>query len=203
MSVTPLAQSTREVTALMNKTDEQLMVAYLAGDELAFARLFERYAEILRGVLGRRIGRRDDVADLVQQTFLHLHRARGDYQPERKLRPWLMTIAFNLMREHFRKRLRRPESHLAVEPADCHGVDMLERSATIQWVRVAVDRLPVGQREVITMHWFEQRSMAEVGRILGLSTSAVKVRAHRGYKALRRILERAERECLGSAKSAA
>ena len=50
----------------MNKTDEQLMVAYLAGDELAFARLFERYAEILRGVLGRRIGRRDDVADLAQ-----------------------------------------------------------------------------------------------------------------------------------------
>lgn len=187
----------------MPKTDEQLMIAYTEGDEAAFALLFRRYAPLLRSVLRRRIPRAEDAAELVQQTFLQVHRARGDYQPERKLRPWLMTIAFNLTREHFRKRLRRPEAPLAVEPPDRRGIEMVERSATMQRVRIAVDKLPTGQRQVIEMHWFEDRSMAEVGGLLGLSTSAVKVRAHRGYAALRRLLKRPGADGAGMTRRAA
>ncbi|MEM1417581.1 MAG: sigma factor-like helix-turn-helix DNA-binding protein, partial [Myxococcota bacterium] len=55
-------------------------------------------------------------------------------------------------------------------------------------VRRAVAALPQGQREVIELHWFEGLAFQEVGAILGASTTAVKVRAHRGYERLRATL---------------
>ena len=88
------------------------MAAYLDGDRAAFDALFSRYAPRLRQMLGRRIARGEDVADVVQQTFLQLHRARKDFRVDAKLRPWLYTIALNLSRQYFRRQGRRPETGL-------------------------------------------------------------------------------------------
>jgi RNA polymerase sigma-70 factor (ECF subfamily) len=101
-----------------------------------------------------------------------------------------MTIAYNLKREYFRRKKRRPESHLDHEPpASDRGRDPLEVEDDKRLLRAALATLPDGQREVIELHWFEEIPFPEVAEILGLSTSAVKVRAHRGYKALRKQLE--------------
>lgn len=59
-------------------------------------------------------------------------------------------------------------------------------------VRAALERLPESQRSVIQLHWFDGLSMAEVADVVGASVSAVKVRAHRGYKALRAALEQTD-----------
>jgi RNA polymerase sigma-70 factor (ECF subfamily) len=174
------------------KSDEELMVAYVAGDDGAFRELFTRYAPMLLRMMRRQIRQQEDAGEIVQQTFLQLHRARNDFQVGRRLRPWLMTIAFNLKREYFRRRKRRPEAPLEFEPPASSRRHPLERRADIQRLRRALDTLPEGQREVIAMHWFEELSFPEVAEILGLSVSAVKVRAHRGYQALRKALERME-----------
>lgn len=170
--------------------DEELMAAYTAGDSAAFTELFDRYAPLLLGIMRRRLSSPDEAAELVQQTFLQLHRARGDFEQGRKLKPWLLTIAYNLLREHFRRKKRRPEGALSEEPVDpTERQDPVERAQMGASVRRALASLPDGQREVITMHWFEELSFPEVAEILGVSVSAVKVRAHRGYAALRIALE--------------
>src|SRR5262249_9001117 len=91
------------------RTDEELMAAYVAGEGAACRELSDRYAQILTGVLRRSLSRPDDARDLVQLTFLHVHRARNDYLPGAPFRPWLFTIALNLKREHFRRGARRHE----------------------------------------------------------------------------------------------
>jgi RNA polymerase sigma-70 factor (ECF subfamily) len=173
------------------KSDEELMTAYVAGDEAAFAELFGRYAPLLVRMMRRQIRIEDDAVELVQQTFLQVHRARLDFEEGRRLRPWLMTIAFNLKREYFRRRKRRPEAPLEFEPpgSDPGRRHPVERRADIQRIRAALETLPDGQRDVIVMHWFDELSFPEVAEILGLTVSAVKVRAHRGYQALRKALE--------------
>ena len=172
------------------KSDEELMAAYVGGDSSAFATLFQRYAPILMRVMRRQMRVQEDANELVQQTFLQLHRARKDFQQGRRLRPWLMTIAYNLKREHFRRKKRRPEAPLEYEPeAAPESRHPLERKADRERLRAALETVPEGQREVIEMHWFEDISFPDVAQMLGLSVSAVKVRAHRGYKQLRRALE--------------
>jgi RNA polymerase sigma-70 factor (ECF subfamily) len=166
------------------------MAAYVAGDAAAFRALFQRYAPFLLGLLRRDLRRPADAEDLVQQTFLHLHRARRDFRTDAKLRPYLVTIALNLKREYFRRKGRRPEEPLELNGRRDPAQDppSLTRKERAKQVREALEHLSEGQREAIELHWFAGLSFPEVATALGTSLSAVKVRAHRGYKRLREIL---------------
>ena len=180
--------------ALADETDEQLMARYVGGDDEAFREIFRRYAPALLGMVRRYVRSNDEAQDLLQQTFLHLHRARNDFRPGSALRPWLFTIAMNCIREHFRRRTRKKEGPL--EPADEAKLvaevasleELQESKLRRDRVRDALAELPDNQREVIEMHWFQGRPFEEVARMLGASLSAVKVRAHRGYTRLRSAL---------------
>lgn len=172
-------------------SDEALMAAYVEGDRQAFRQLFDRYTPIVwRAMRGGGIP--DDVArDLLQQTFFQLHRARQDFRSGARLRPWLLTIAYNLKRDYLRGRKRRVE--LPIEPeqhtSTAAGPDReLFQARDVERVRRAVAALPEGYREVIELHWFTELPFPEVAEILGLKTNAVKVRAHRAYKKLRDLL---------------
>jgi RNA polymerase sigma factor (sigma-70 family) len=177
-----------------DETDEQLMARYVAGDQTAFQELFGRHAPTLFGMMRRYVRSSDEANDLLQQTFLHLHRARNDFRPGSMLKPWLFTIGMNCIREHFRRRGRRKEGPLEpVEEAKLVAEvvsleDLQEAKLKQERVRVALAQLPDNQREVIEMHWFQGRPFEEVARLVGASLSAVKVRAHRGYTRLRDML---------------
>jgi RNA polymerase sigma-70 factor (ECF subfamily) len=170
------------------RTDEELMKAYVRGDAAAFKVLFERYAPKLERLMLRELYAREEARDLVQQTFLQLHRARNDFDPEQRFKPWLYTIALNLQREHFRRRRRRPEalgdaSDERAAPGAPH--EALEAHRSLAW---ALGQLPEENRSVIELHWFDGLSFAEVAQSLGIGQVAAKVRAHRGYQRLRRLL---------------
>ncbi len=175
------------------RTDEELFSAYVAGDRQAYAELWSRYAPALCRLMRKQIRVPEDVNDLVQQTFLQLHRARHDFREGALLRPWLYTIALNLRREYWRRRARRRESPAELDERmlpTVHQADLVVKENAIA-VRKALSTLPSGQREVIELHWFEGFSFPEVAQIVGASLSAVKVRAHRGYKVLRAELQTA------------
>ncbi len=174
---------------MTEESDEDLMRRYVEdGDRHAFEALYHRHARRVLGVF-RRAGCDDTLSkDLLQQTFLHLHRARRDFDLSRRLTPWLLTIALNVRREHFRRRGRRPEEPLDDERHREPKVDPDTSTASDRLVRRALAALPANQREVIELHWFEGLSFAEVAEAVGASRSAVKVRAHRGYNALRTAL---------------
>jgi len=166
------------------------MGAYVAGDAAAFRVIFERYAPLLMRAMLRELYVREEANDLVQQTFLQLHRARRDFDAGQKLKPWVFTIAMNLKREYFRKKKRRPERSFdpesMVEPAvGALGAARVDARRTL--LRVMGD-LPADQREVIELHWFDGLDFPEVATVVGASVSAVKVRAHRGYVRLRQAL---------------
>ena len=166
------------------------MTAYVAGNAAAFRVIFERYAPLLMRAMLRELYMREEANDLVQQTFLQLHRARADFDASQKLKPWVFTIAMNLKREYFRRKKRRPERSIdaesAVEPmVAALGAARVDARRTL--ARVMQD-LPADQREVIELHWFDGLEFPEVAQVVGASVSAVKVRAHRGYVRLRQAL---------------
>lgn len=166
------------------------MLAYIAGDGEAFVELFRRCSPSLHAALSAELRTREDANDLVQQTFLQLHCARYDFDRSAKLRPWLFTIALNLKRGYFRRARRHPESPWEtaafVEPSDdARSQDSAEARQTL---RNVLARLPNDEREAIVLHWFGGLSFPEIAQTLGISTSSVKTRAHRGYERLRTLL---------------
>ena len=173
-------------------SDEALMRAHAGGDPRALAVLFERYFDRLVRVMQRDLAMAEEARDLVQQTFLQVHRARADYDPALRFRPWLYTIALNLKREHLRARGRRPT--VPLESSRAHERQATEPSPeqadTARAVRDAISSLPPDQRAVIELHWLEELSFGEAALCLGITANAAKVRAHRGYERLRTHLKR-------------
>jgi RNA polymerase sigma-70 factor (ECF subfamily) len=161
------------------------MLAYVAGDDVAFEELFRRYHDLVRGHMRRGYLGEADVEDLTQQTFLQLHRARRDYRPDKPLRPWLMTIARNVKRDHMRRERRRPPTTELWDRDVSHGDAGFERVALREALRDALRRLPGSLRKVSEAYWVEHLSHAEIARRYRISRAAAKVRIHRAYRALR------------------
>lgn len=167
------------------------MEAYQAGDTAAHRVLFDRLAPLLLAVARRRVGSDEEAHDIVQQTFLNMHRFKADFQTGRRVRPWVTTITMNLVREHHRRLGRRRESHL--EERDERVLEANVESAPEVLQRAdelgrALGALLENQRRVIELHWFEDKSYDEISQIVGASVSAVRVRAHRGYERMRSAL---------------
>jgi RNA polymerase sigma factor (sigma-70 family) len=175
------------------RSDEELMLAHATGDPSAFRELFERHAAPLARLMLRDLFMREEANDLVQQAFLQLHRARFDFDPKQRLKPWLYTIALNLKREHFRRKKRRPEQLQGDDTNDGavapRGQERTEARRALAW---ALEQVPADQREVIELHWFGGLSFPEVSEVLAITPTAAKVRAHRGYVRLRELFEKDE-----------
>lgn len=164
------------------------MAAYADGSQDAFRELFVRNAPLLMRVVRGQVGSDDECRDVVQQAFLQLHRARRDYRKGEPLRPWLLTIAYNLCRDRWRALGHRREIPLEQAPPAVESItasDLLAERERAARLRQALARLPEEQRQVIEMHWFAGLPLPDVATALGVSLSAVKVRAHRAYERLR------------------
>lgn len=177
------------------RSDEDLMRAYVDGDERAFEELFRRYAPIVLGMVRRALRDEELAREITQHTFFRLHGARGDFHQGSRVRPWLLTIAMNLVREHWRRQKRRPHVDLDLDTraAPAPEKSALELEQRSEAVHAALAKLPSSQREVVELHYFEERPYKEVAEILGTSEGAVRVRAHRAYTTLKALLAEAFR----------
>ena len=180
---------------MTERTDEELMSAYVRGDERAFEGLFARLAPRVHGFFLRAFGNRQVADDLLQTTFLKLHRARADYRSGAPVRPWLFAIAARVRFDELRRRYRLAEdadedkleaaqaaAALAQEEPDPGTADLVAR------VRAALERLPESQRTVIHLHRYEEMTFAEIAKVLGTTEGAIKLRAFRAYERLRKDL---------------
>ncbi|MCB9526133.1 MAG: sigma-70 family RNA polymerase sigma factor [Myxococcales bacterium] len=168
------------------------MTRYADGDAGAFQPIWRALAGLVRARGMQWLGGREAAADdLVQQTFLKVHRNRHRYQPGAPVTPWVMTIARNLATDMLRKQGRRKEAltpeGLLPEVARPEA-DTFETRATAEWVRDALAQLPEGQRQVVELHKLQGQSFDEVAQRLGIQAGAARVRAHRAYARLRSLL---------------
>lgn len=181
------------------RTDEQLMARYAEGDLQAFRQIYARYERRLFNYLLRVSGERETAAELLQDTFLRLHRERKRYRSGSPFRPWIYTIATNLWRSERRRRLT---GELAIEreasdPAgSLPGVVDLSKNPERQLlearqrmeIRSAISVLPEAQREPLLLSRYERLSHEEIAQTLGISVGAVKQRIFRGLSQLREKL---------------
>ena len=165
----------------MGPTDEDLMSAYVAGDVRAFESLFARLAPRVHGFFLRSFRDEAVADDLLQVTFMKLHRARARYRPDLKLAPWVFAVAARVRIDELRRRLRLPED--AGEEAIARADEQAPRDPP------ALNDLQESQRTVIHLHRYEGMTFAEIASALGTTEGAVKLRAFRGYERLREQLK--------------
>ncbi len=164
------------------------MAAAQNGDSALYERLLKSILPGLQGFVGVRLGDAASVEDVVQTVLLSIHRARHTYRPERPFAPWMWAIARNAVIDAQRARTvrRRREVPLDAvgEVAQAEAPAPEDASLSPQ-VSYALAQLPASQREAVELIHLKGLSVAEAAAQVGISPGALKVRAHRGYRALR------------------
>jgi len=192
---------------------KELMAQYCDGDASAFRALYALVAPRLLGYLMKMARERAVAEDLLQLTFLKLHRARAAYVRGADPLPWIYSIAHRTFLDEARRVKRAvvrvgEGDELPEQRADLRGETDDRRDeprVDPELVRRALDALaqiPEQQREAVVLTKLEGKSVAEAAEIAGTSVGAMKVRAHRGYEALRKVLGHSAPETLAAAAQA-
>lgn len=166
-----------------------LMERYVDGDERAFEALYQAVQREVRKVLRRRLRSEDEVEDALQKTFLNVHAARHAYRRGSAVVPWIITIAKNVALDRLRRKSSRElqlHEEVAVQLVDPRD-EVGEREA-LTALASALNALPADKRDVVVLHKIEGIPMSQVAREMGIKEGAARVRAHRGYRALRSAL---------------
>jgi RNA polymerase sigma-70 factor (ECF subfamily) len=187
-------------TADMSAEDslEQLMQRYLEGEARAFDALYAGVSGRVFKYLLSMTRDRVRAEDLCQTTFLKLHRARAGWIPGSPVMPWIMAIARNTL---FDDSLRAKRARVRVtttgdlpEQVDARALELEadpdsgpspERAERLA---VALERLPPLQREALALTKQAGLSQRDAALALGTTETAVKLRVHRAYEALRAAL---------------
>jgi RNA polymerase sigma-70 factor, ECF subfamily len=168
------------------------MERYAGGDDASFGMVYDALAPRLYGYLLRQSRQRARADDLLQQTMLHIHRARSTFIPGSDVTPWAFAIARRLLIDSLRRGRREVLSDDGeVDPGADHG-PMADEVAEARELALRVERvlakLPRSQRTAFELIKNEGLSVAEAAQVLGTTVAAVKLRAHRAYQALRSAL---------------
>jgi RNA polymerase sigma-70 factor (ECF subfamily) len=170
----------------------EMMAAAQTGDGEVYRTLLEEIMPGLRAMVRARVFDPAAAEDVVQNVLLSLHRARHTYRPERPFRPWLNAIARNAIVDSFREGGRRREREVGVELIDEFAAPWAEPIGESEVLSpelaAALERLPDKQREAVQLMQVEGLSVVEAAARAGVTSGALKVRAHRGYRALRKAL---------------
>ncbi|MFC4008775.1 RNA polymerase sigma factor [Nonomuraea purpurea] len=156
------------------------------GDTGALSDLYERYAEPLFAFLLRLAGDRGTAEEILQDTLLAVWRSAGSFQGRSSVSTWLFGIA----RRQAHNRLRGTPPPAAAEPYErADGLPGPEELAVGgDFLEAALSRLPPAQRDVVVLHFLEDRSHQEVAAMLGIPVGTVKSRLHLARTRLREVL---------------
>jgi RNA polymerase sigma-70 factor (ECF subfamily) len=179
------------------------MDRYAEGDDAAFGAVFAVVAPRIQRFLRRLTGRDDLASDLMQETLLRMHQARGAFRPGAAVLPWSYTIARNVFIDSTRSRRRTPvplsmlDPERSPEPAIGAEAEstLLAREAA-RAVERALAGMTEARREAFVLIRFEGMSVADAAEILGASENAVKLRAFQAYEAIRAEMGRLEKSTL-------
>ncbi|MEO6788820.1 MAG: RNA polymerase sigma factor [Chthoniobacteraceae bacterium] len=166
--------------------DETLVVSASNGDASAFARLFDRYHEMIRAFAYRLCLGQSDAQDIAQETFIKAARSLASFRGGSSFRTWLYRIATNTGRDWLRGKMRAEKlgAALANETPDAGHAEA--HAAVAEALRA----LPDDFRAAIVLTFYEGMSHAEAARVLGCAETTVSWRVFRAKRKLRQLLSR-------------
>lgn len=185
-------------------SDEELMVRIVAKDEEAFRHLVERHQDRIYGTVARMMGGAGpDVEEVAQDVFLRVWRSAATYRPEGRFLTWLMTVARNQVFTRVGQRKKRREID-GGEPVDAETGESLlanfpDRTGQMprevlslkeleKKVEEACSELPDNQRLVVHLRQYEGMEFEEIGKVTGMSLTAVKALMFRARESLKKKL---------------
>jgi RNA polymerase sigma-70 factor (ECF subfamily) len=174
-----------------DQTDFDLVARWKGGDERAATLLVARHADAVARFAAS-IGARQDVDEVVQDTFVRAFASIDGFRGESAFRTWLFTIARRLLLDR-RRAVRRRGEQVEVKESDARtdydALDGLVARETEGRMRAAMARLTATQREVFTLRVGEGMSYREIADVVGSTEGAARVHYHNAMRAIKEFVD--------------
>ncbi|MEW6685503.1 MAG: sigma-70 family RNA polymerase sigma factor [Candidatus Edwardsbacteria bacterium] len=175
---------------MREETDVELIHRFKNGEEKAFDELVKRHQKKIYFLILRIVRHPEDAADLAQETFIRAYRSLMKFKEKSEFYTWLHKIAVNLSL-NFKRRKPLEESLNTIHEMN---EDILEEEINHkrrqEMIRKAVEKLPVKQRAVFVMHYYEEMPHQEIAEVMGRTVGSVKANYFQAVQKLRKMLQK-------------
>ena len=176
--------------------DQHYIDAIINGDSKAFAVLVDRYKHMVFTLAMKILKNKEESEEVSQDVFVKVYQAIRTFKGDSKFSTWLYKIAYYRSLDYLKKQNRslktssmdaEVEYHL---PSIENTLDALEASERKKTIKRAIDKLAEDDAVVITLHYYEELSLKEIAKIMGIEANTVKVRLFRSRKRLAELLNK-------------
>ncbi len=185
----------------LEKTDEEIILLYKNGQKEVFKTLIDRYTKVLYNFTARLVNR-NDAPDIVSEIFIKVWKNINGFDPAKaRFKTWLFTIARNTAIDFSRKKHSLLFSDIGKggeedvnSLADNIPDEQILPDAALQklqdseFLNKLLDRLPENYKTVLVLHYQEEMSFDEIGKILNKPLNTVKSQHYRALQKLREII---------------
>ena len=174
-------------------TDQTLIKAYLNGDEKSFEILLGRNQDRVFGYIISKIKNYDLANDIFQDVFIKVIKnlKKGAYNEEGKFLPWVLTIAHNLVIDHY----RLSRTHASLDPRisdtkrESDPMQVVQLSLNNAKLKRALKKLKPNYRNIIVLKFINELDNTEISKILKKSEGSVRILQFRALKSLRQVMQ--------------
>lgn len=190
-----------KAVSVKNYSDEDLMEYFQNDHEPAFTELVRRYQDRLHNFLYRYTHDHQDCEDLVQETFLRVHKSKASYERIAKFSTWMYTIALNLAKSLYKKKQRMYKVSIHKDPNDSEDFEMhiedpnilpdqqLHEKLSLEQLEKALMSLPEDFREVVMLRDLQDMTYEEISEATDIPMGTVKSRINRGRAQVQQMIE--------------
>lgn len=160
----------------------------MTSDVISTEQIWKQLSTKLRLFFLKRVSNEQAAEDLLQETFLRIHRRLGDVDDEKRLTSWVFQIARNLVVDHYRAKGKSLEVSMSHDPEATPEEEENLNELVSSWFPKMISLLPEGYREAVELYELEKVPQQEIADRLSISLSGAKSRVQRGREKLKSIL---------------
>tara|TARA_R110002072_G_scaffold71652_11_gene171631 strand:- start:70 stop:648 length:579 start_codon:yes stop_codon:yes gene_type:complete len=179
----------------MTIDDQHYINLIINGDTNAFALLVDRYKDLVYTLTLRMLKNREEAEDVSQDTFIKAYKSMGRFKGDSKFSTWIYRIAYNTSLDRLKKN-RKHFNDVAIDEFTEHQVktmdnalSQLENEERNQAIQKCLAQLPSDDAFMLTLYYFEDQSLDEISKVIGLTPNNVKVKLFRSRKKLATIMK--------------
>ncbi|WP_299261359.1 RNA polymerase sigma factor [uncultured Aquimarina sp.] len=178
-----------------HQSDQYYINQVLEGDVNAFSGLVKRYQSLVYTIVYRMIRNKEEAEEIAQDTFIKAYKSLSKYRGEAKFSTWLYTIAYRKSLDAIKKNKRFVATELIEEISEGEvdvindALSCLENIERKQFISDSILKLPEEESAIITLYYFEEKSVKEIKEIVGLTEDNIKIKLYRSRKKLYSILK--------------
>jgi RNA polymerase sigma-70 factor (ECF subfamily) len=177
-------------------SDQHYIDKILRGDTNAFTALVDRYKDMIFSLSLKMLKNREEAEEVAQDTFIKIFNSLSKFKGDSKFSTWIYKIAYNTCLDRLKKN-KKEDLNISIDEFSAHliktmdnALSALEDKERKQTIQNCLNLLPGDENFLLTLFYFEEQSLEEIGKIMSINANNVKVKLFRSRQKLAVILKK-------------